>query len=209
MNRHLTRLLLRLYPRAYRDRYGAEVVRLTEELIAAGEVTPAQGALNLAAAGIAERGRALAESRRTAAAMALAALVAVAGSFFAAGHVRHAAPASAAPARASLARVLCSFAQTPADDPMSVAGLRPAGPAFTVYLPAGVTVTSRSRLLVPVTFARPGKGVSRECVMRPALCRTGMGRTVSVAAGRPIVQVTVEPGRCVLENPRKAGHSPP
>jgi hypothetical protein len=35
MNAHLVRLLLALYPRAWRDRYGAEVVRLTEELIAA------------------------------------------------------------------------------------------------------------------------------------------------------------------------------
>ena len=88
MNRRLVRMLLALYPRPYRERYGAEVVRLTEELIAAGEITPAEGALNLAAAAAAERGRALAESRRTAAAMALAVLVALAGSFYATSHAR-------------------------------------------------------------------------------------------------------------------------
>ena len=95
MNRRLTRLLLALYPRAWRDRYGAEVVRLTEELIAAGETTPAEGAFNLAAAAVIERGRSLAESRRAAAAMALAALMAVAGSFYATSHARTPAAVSA------------------------------------------------------------------------------------------------------------------
>ena len=48
MNRHLVRLLLTLYPRPWRDRYGTEVVRLTQELIATGETTPTRGALNRA-----------------------------------------------------------------------------------------------------------------------------------------------------------------
>jgi hypothetical protein len=171
MNRHLTRLLLALYPRAWRDRYGAEVVRLTEELIAAGEVTPAEGALNLAVAAAAERGRALADSRRTAAAMALAVLVAMAGSLYVAGHARHlhpAIPASAAPARAGLARVLCAFAQPVADGTTAIVRFLPAGPAFTLNLPPGIKVTARSPLPVPAAFARPGKGVRRACVMMPA-----------------------------------------
>jgi hypothetical protein len=220
MNRRLVRLLLALYPRAYRDRYGAEVVRLTEELIAAGEVTPAEGALNLAAAAAAERGRALADSWRTAAAMALAALVAVAGSFYVAGHARHPAPASAAsaaPAQASLARVLCLISQAVPDGTTAVAGLVPAGPAFTVNLPAGIKLTPHSRLLLPVTFAEPGKGkgkgkgkgASRACVAIPAVCRTGMGRTVTVSPGLTVNQVTIEPGRCALANPDKAAASGP
>jgi hypothetical protein len=52
MNRHLVRLLLMLYPRSWRDRYGPEVVRLTQELIAVGETTPARGALNMAGAAV-------------------------------------------------------------------------------------------------------------------------------------------------------------
>ena len=50
MNRHLVRMLLTLYPRPWRDRYGTEVVRLTQELIATGETTPTRGALNIGTA---------------------------------------------------------------------------------------------------------------------------------------------------------------
>ena len=116
MNRRLIRMLLALYPRAYRDRYGAEVVRLTEELIAAGEITPAEGTLNMAVAATAERGRALADSWRTAAAMALAVLVALAGSFYVTSHARTPAAVSAPraqrapgalPAPARLVRFAC------------------------------------------------------------------------------------------------------
>lgn len=83
MNRHVLRGLLALYPRAWRDRYGPEVASLTDELIAAGETTPLQGALDLLAGALAERGRALAESRSVALAMTVAAIVAVAASVFA------------------------------------------------------------------------------------------------------------------------------
>lgn len=44
----LLRWLLALYPRAWRDRYGREVIRLTGELIRAGDTTPRRAALNLA-----------------------------------------------------------------------------------------------------------------------------------------------------------------
>jgi hypothetical protein len=98
MNRHLVRLLLMLYPRSWRDRYGPEVVRLTQELIAVGETTPTRGALNMAGAALAERLRVLAYSTRTAVAMAVAALLAVAGSFYASGHTRPQKPPSAASA---------------------------------------------------------------------------------------------------------------
>ena len=47
MNRQLVRLLLILYPRPWRERYGAEVVRLTQDLIITGETTSARKALVL------------------------------------------------------------------------------------------------------------------------------------------------------------------
>jgi len=112
MNRHLVRLLLMLYPRPWRDRYGPEVVRLTQELIAAGETTPARGALNMAGAGLAERLRVLAYSTRSAVAMAVTALLAVAGSFFASGHARPPEPPSAASARTAVVKLtgfVCGF----------------------------------------------------------------------------------------------------
>jgi hypothetical protein len=70
-------------------------------------------------------------------------------------------------------------------------------------------VTPRSRLEVPVAFARPGKGVGRTCTALPAVCRTGMGRTVTVSPGLTVVQVAIKPGRCVLAIPDKAPHSGP
>ena len=48
MNRHLLRVLLALYPRAWRDRYGAELAGLTEDLINAGEIRPLSAVVNLA-----------------------------------------------------------------------------------------------------------------------------------------------------------------
>jgi protein-S-isoprenylcysteine O-methyltransferase Ste14 len=53
------RCLLALYPRAWRDRYGREVASLTEELIRAGDCTPLRAGLDLAAAAVVERARAL------------------------------------------------------------------------------------------------------------------------------------------------------
>ena len=105
-------LLMMLYPRAWRDRYGAEVLRLTRELVAAGETTPARAAVNLACAAVAERCRALGHSWRPAMAVAATALLALAGSLYVTGHAHgssaSAAPAGAAPAPASLVRFLCS-----------------------------------------------------------------------------------------------------
>ena len=54
-----------LYPRPWRNRYGTEVVRLTQDLIVTGDTTPARGALNMMGSALAERGRALAYSSRT------------------------------------------------------------------------------------------------------------------------------------------------
>jgi hypothetical protein len=101
MNRHVLRGLLALYPRAWRDRYGPEVASLTDELIAAGETTPLQGALDLLAGALAERGRALAGSRSVALATTVAAIVAVAASVFATTRARP------APISASLSSARC------------------------------------------------------------------------------------------------------
>jgi hypothetical protein len=80
MNRHLPAGLLALYPRAFRDRYGAELARLTDELISAGEITPLLAVLNLAGGAALEWGRVLTGSRRAALAVAAAAVIAAAGS---------------------------------------------------------------------------------------------------------------------------------
>jgi hypothetical protein len=82
MNRPLLRALLALYPRPWRDRYGAELASLTEDLISAGEITQLSAVLNLAGGAALEWGRVLAGSRRAAAATALAAIMAVAGIFY-------------------------------------------------------------------------------------------------------------------------------
>lgn len=185
LNRHLVRLLLALYPRAWRDRYGAEVVRLTEELIRAGETTPAQGALNLAAAAIAERGRALADSRRTVAAMAVAALIAVAGGFYATAHARPPGPASAPGAAsaltapASLARVLCVYRLATGTPRRVVIRF---GPGH-----AGAP-------------AMGGKWQAR-CVKLPARCHLRL--SPSSPPGVP-VPVAVKPGQCVIAVPEPA-----
>ena len=78
MNGHLMRGLLALYPRAFRDRYGAELASVTDERISAGELTPLLAALNLACG--AAFWLLLFHSRRTVLAMAVAAIMAVAGS---------------------------------------------------------------------------------------------------------------------------------
>ena len=88
MNGHLMRGLLALYPRAFRDRYGAELASVTDERISAGELTPLLAALNLACGAALEWGRVLFHSRRTVLAMAVAAIMAVAGSLYVASHVR-------------------------------------------------------------------------------------------------------------------------
>jgi hypothetical protein len=82
MNRRVTGLLLALYPRAWRDRYGAEVATLTDELIRAGETTPLPAGLNLFAGAAVERARALAASRTALAVTSAAAIVAMVGGAF-------------------------------------------------------------------------------------------------------------------------------
>jgi hypothetical protein len=90
MNRRLTRWLLALYPRYWRDRYGPEVADLNEELINAGETTRLRAGLSMIAGAAIERGRALAGSRQAVMASVLAALIAVAGLTFGLSNTRSA-----------------------------------------------------------------------------------------------------------------------
>jgi hypothetical protein len=66
MNGHLMRVLLALYPRAFRDRYGAELASLTDDLIGAGELSPLLAVFNLVWGAALEWGRVLFYSRRAA-----------------------------------------------------------------------------------------------------------------------------------------------
>ncbi len=171
-------LLMMLYPRAWRDRYGAEVLRLTRELIAAGETTPARAAVNLACAAAAERCRALGHSWHPAMAVAAAILVAVAGGLYATGNAYRATPASpasastasasTAPGPASLVRLLCTFPR-PAPD----------------GVPAGRVK------------ATPSKGASRLCVVLVPRCKAGKGYIIKLTPSRPAVRVTIKRVGCV------------
>lgn len=82
MSKRMTRWLLALYPRAWRDRYGAEVTSLTEELLRAGETTPLPAGLNLVAGAAVERARALAASRTALTLSSAAVIVALVGGAF-------------------------------------------------------------------------------------------------------------------------------
>lgn len=179
-------LLMMLYPRAWRDRYGAEVLRLTRELIAAGETTPARAAVNLACAAVVERCRALGHSWRPALATAAAVLVAVAGGLYATGYAQRVTSASAAPAPASLVRFLCSSRSAP--------GSR--------KVPSGQPGQ-------PVVFAGPDQGTVRLCVELPVRCRTGTGYAVKVIPARPAGRATVKSADCVLAAPDKVRTSGP
>ena len=153
MNRLLVRLLLMLYPRSWRERYGTEVVRLTQDLIVTGETTPARGALNMMGAALAERGRAMALSSRTAVAMVVAALLAVAGSFYASSHGRPPQPPSAASAARMPAKLTSCVVW-----PRAIGGV--AVPAkVKIALPTGAKAPKPvpiTNVLVPVTVIVPG-----------------------------------------------------
>jgi hypothetical protein len=152
MNRHLVRLLLTLYPRAWRDRYGTEVVRLTQDLIATGETTPTRGALNMAGAALTERFRVLAASSRTAVAMAVVALLAVAASFYAGVHARPQKPPNAAgaqPVVTKLTGARCDFELGSARGVVV-----PAGDADTAAVAVG-TETGATTVEIPVDASAP------------------------------------------------------
>jgi hypothetical protein len=186
MNRRVTRLLLALYPRAWRDRYGAEVTSLTDELIRAGETTSLPAGLNLVAGAMTERARELAGSRNALAVMSAAVIIAMVGGAYAVtGSARPDPVARAVVGGNCLVQPLFQVrlsgapgtrlqaaARTPFSDRPPSGRLRPGVPRF-----------SGPRL------SGPGSG-------RPRLSRlrlTGRGLAVAVTManpGRPQVRVT-------------------
>jgi protein-S-isoprenylcysteine O-methyltransferase Ste14 len=88
----MNRRLLAAYPRGWRDRYGAEVADLADELIAAGETTPLRAGLNLLAGAALERARVL--TSRAVLAPAAAAAAAAGLIALAVGHTLHGAAAT-------------------------------------------------------------------------------------------------------------------
>jgi protein-S-isoprenylcysteine O-methyltransferase Ste14 len=88
----VNRRLLVLYPRGWRDRYGAEVADLADELIAAGETTRLRSALGLFGGAAAERWRVA--TSRAVLVPAAAAAVAAAGIALAVSRTLHGAPAT-------------------------------------------------------------------------------------------------------------------
>lgn len=76
MSRRLMRVLLALYPREFRDRYGAEIAGLADEMVTAGDTTAARAGLNLAAGAAVERCRVLVRSGLLLAAVAAVATLA-------------------------------------------------------------------------------------------------------------------------------------
>lgn len=88
----MNRRLLALYPRCWRDRYGAEVADLADELIAAGDTTPPRAVLDLVAGAGAERWRVIAS--RAVLVPAAAAGAVAAGIALAVSRTLHGAPAT-------------------------------------------------------------------------------------------------------------------
>ncbi len=88
----MNRRVLALYPRRWRDRYGAEVADLADELVAAGETTPVRAVLDLLGGAAAERWR-IATSRAVLVPSA-AALAVVAGIALAVSRTLHGAAAN-------------------------------------------------------------------------------------------------------------------
>jgi protein-S-isoprenylcysteine O-methyltransferase Ste14 len=88
----VNRRLLAVYPRGWRDRYGAEVADLADELITAGETTPLRAGLDLLAGAVVERWRVVA--RRAVLASSVAAIAAGGGIALAVSHTLHGAGAT-------------------------------------------------------------------------------------------------------------------
>ena len=158
MNRHLLRGLLALYPRAFQDRYGTELARLTDELISAGEITPLLAALNLAGGAALEWGRVLTSSRRAALTVAAAAVTAAAGSLIVAvaglsyvtGHARPPSMAASVPS----ARVV--LAQPAAGCAVTVNATGSGAVRIAAETNAAAEPGRTTKMLVPVVVLLPG-----------------------------------------------------
>jgi len=183
VNKRMTRWLLALYPRAWRDRYGAEVTSLTDELIRAGETTPLPAGLNLMAGAAVERARALAASRTVLTVSSAVVIVAlVAGAFTLTGGAR---PTSGPRALASAS---CLMEPALRISVSAVGTGRPPSPVISPQLrklrrPArGLAAPVAVRARPPVMIVRLGRGGRILRLERP-------GRTAA-----PVQILTVRPG---------------
>jgi hypothetical protein len=179
MNRHLMRVLLALYPRAFRDRYGAELASLTNDLVSAGEITSLRAVLNLVCGATLEWGRLLFHSRRVAQSMAAAAIVAVAGSLYLTSEARpQSTPAgdhgASAPEVTYQSGAGCVFwagssgsvAILPPAAPGKKGAAKPGQSSWVLVRPTGAAPGKLSfRRLVPATHASSRSGPAGQCVM--------------------------------------------
>ncbi|MGH3404242.1 MAG: hypothetical protein ACRDRJ_17315 [Streptosporangiaceae bacterium] len=195
----MTRLLLALYPRAWRDRYGAEVTSLTDELIRAGETRPLPAGLNLVAGAMAERARELAGSRTALATMSAAVIIAMVGGAYAVTGSARPGPASRGVASGNCLvppsfQVQLSAVPGTRLQPIARAQLRDRPPQ--ALLRPGQPRWSRPRLSGPRSS---GPSLSGPRSRRPPLSRAQLsrlrlrGRRLAVAVAspaRPQVRVT-------------------
>ena len=175
MNRRVTRLLLALYPRAWRDRYGAEVTSLTDELIRAGETTPLPAGLNLVAGAMTERARELAGSRNALAVMSAAVIIAMVGGAYAVTGSARPGPApravvggnclvqplfqvrlSGAPGTRLQPVARTPFSDRPPSGRLPPGARRLSGPRLSGPEPGRLRLTGR-RLAVAVAVAKPAR----------------------------------------------------
>jgi len=154
VNRHLICRLVALYPPAFRDRYGTELASLTDELIRGGELTPQLAALNLLGGAALEWGRVLAYSRHAAEAMAVAAIMAVAGTLYVTDHVRP--PSTPASVRSASAPAAIR-AGTGCAFQAELAGAAATAPWIKAEIKAAAQPGQFSWVLVPATIHAAGK----------------------------------------------------
>jgi hypothetical protein len=148
--RHLVAVVGRLYPRAWRRRYGEELADLCDEYLDEGESTPARLALGLSVSALGERARAVGSRPRGRSLVTGIALVAVAST------------GAATNAFGLLAR------RPTATTPGASASVRPSSPgtgAYAVTLSCttkaleveGVTVSAVAPPPGRVVMAKPGR----------------------------------------------------
>ena len=202
MNRRLTRWLLALYPRYWRDRYGPEVADLNEQLISAGETTRLRAGLGMIAGAAIERGRALAGSRQAVLASVLAAIIAVAGLAFGLSNSR---PASQAASTVSLA---CVLKPGPLPVPVYVRGkpgewaVVPSGLGLSLE-PAPTWLKAVARQAAARAKRQAAARAKRQVATVPRQCRVRRVFSFALAPSSRIITVITVPGAVRLALPSK------
>jgi hypothetical protein len=201
MNRHLLAGLLALYPRPFRDRYGAELARLTDELISAGEITPLLAVLNLAGGAALEWGRVLTGSRRAALAVTAAAVIAAAGSLtVAAAGISYLTGQARPPGTPASARGVSAPAAIAQPAAGCTAMMNPAGPGAdlvptALLVPGTLSTQAGPQLNAPgpcVAILDPGLAAARHLTVGSVLTIDGVRFTVIGIASQP--QASTPPG---------------